>query len=273
MNGLIHLTAACLLALPSCGEPERKDDMAADAKHWEPGIYSATKKDDGVVLRVVLLDKKKIQVYAGVRQLAGFWTSADVPTDIFIAVRGGVMILGDGEITSADPLGLGAVVFADNLPSLKDGVHDLVLGTMNGQVPFGVRLIPIIQNVGIEEASHVKTMEKSAQISEAASNPWQHATGQEIVWSGVAVTMPEPWILPAAMKEKMRNRMSPREIVTTFGKGWMSKDSGGGSIKWLFEDGSMTHIQYRPGTMTVDQAVDVYLHDPLEKQRSIEPKR
>jgi len=146
MKGLIHLAAACLLALTSCSELEQTDDIAVDAKHWEPGIYSAAKKDDGMALRVVLLDKKKMQFYAGERQLAEYWTRADSPTDVFIAVREGGLFVGSGMISLADPRQLGELVFTDGFPDLKTGVDEIVLGTMDGQVPFGVRLIPTTEN-------------------------------------------------------------------------------------------------------------------------------
>ncbi len=139
-------TAVCLLALTSFSEPEQSNDMADDAKHWEPVIYSAGRQEDGVVLRVVLLDKKKMRFYAGERRLAEYWTRADSPTDIFIAVREGGLIVGSGMTSLADPRQLGEVVFPDAFPDLKAGVNDIVLGTVDGQVPFGVRLIPAPEN-------------------------------------------------------------------------------------------------------------------------------
>ena len=143
MKRLTHLAAtACLIALSSCSESEQTEDKAADAKHWQPGIYSAARKDDGVVLRVVLLAEKKMQFYAGERWPAEHWTSADSPTDVFIAVRDGRLVLGSGMMSVADPFQLGELVIPAAFPDLKTGVNDLVLGTLDGQIPIGVRLIP-----------------------------------------------------------------------------------------------------------------------------------
>lgn len=146
MKRLSLIAAACLLALTSCSESKQLEKTASDSDNLKPGIHSVGRQNDGVVVRVVLLAEKKMQFYAGERQLAEYWTHADSPTDVFIAVRNGGLILGSGMTSSADPLQLGELVFPDAFPDLKAGVDEIVLGTLDGQVPFGVRLIPTPEN-------------------------------------------------------------------------------------------------------------------------------
>ena len=99
----------------------------------------------------------------------------------------------------------------------------------------------------------------STNSAAAFNDLWPNATGARVLWEGVEMTLPEPTMLPVTLKEKIRDRMSPRQILDSFGKGWMSKLNGVGSIAWRFQDGSMIFIFM--GHSPIDQPVDVHRYE------------
>ena len=135
------LTTLCLVLI-GCGGSEEAQDSATAVKSWPPGIHFASRYDDGILLSIVLLDEKKMQFYAGDRVLAEVWTRAPKPTDVFVAVRDGELFIGSGLLSTTDSVHVGEVELERSFTAMKVGGGDVVLGRLDGRIPFGLRLVP-----------------------------------------------------------------------------------------------------------------------------------
>ena len=79
--------------------------------------------------------------------------------------------------------------------------------------------------------------------------------GMEITVENVVVTTPDRTVLSEALKNKIQEEMSLRELLSEFGKGWLSPFSGIGNIQWFFDDGTVLSVG--PPPITLNQKMKV----------------
>lgn len=68
--------------------------------------------------------------------------------------------------------------------------------------------------------------------------------GYIVVLNGFQITKENQTIIPAKLKVGIEKEMTPREIVSKFGKGWLAPFSSAGIINWRFSDGTVISIWY-----------------------------
>jgi len=81
--------------------------------------------------------------------------------------------------------------------------------------------------------------------SEKERRMWNYLSkGCVIVLNGLQITDEKQTIIPAKLKAEIKKKMTPREIVNKFGRGWLTRLSSAGIISWEFSDGTAISIWY-----------------------------
>jgi hypothetical protein len=132
---------------------------------------------------------------------------------------------------------------------------------MNRQTIFTTTLslavVWALSLIRAEETNFVKKVIPTNQLASIAGV----VEGSEIKVEGMVVTMRDSTKLPSRLKNRARDEMSMQELLSAFGKGWISRFSGIGRIQWFFDDGTVISVAPPPESLNKKLKVTQFRED------------